>query len=151
MPRKWDYIAPKFHGDCSPPSYSMHGIFQARILEWVVISYSRGSSDPRIEPCPLCLLHWQAVLLPLSHLGSPKFLYSTTKLKVWKICIEFLLDLCKSRKTGYIPFSISYPRNNKNGFLCHRTERYPWGFITSTMSNIVNSSFSFCLCPTKVC
>ena len=32
--------------DCDPIDYiaSVHGIFQARILEWVVISYSRGSS-----------------------------------------------------------------------------------------------------------
>ena len=33
--------------DCSPPGYSGHGIFQARILEWVAISSSRGSSWPR--------------------------------------------------------------------------------------------------------
>ena len=31
-------------GDCSPPGSSVHGISQAWILEWVVISYSRGSS-----------------------------------------------------------------------------------------------------------
>ena len=33
--------------DCSWPDSSVHGIFQARILEWVAISYSRGSSKPR--------------------------------------------------------------------------------------------------------
>ena len=33
--------------DCSPPGSSIHGIFQARILEWVAISFSRGSSRPR--------------------------------------------------------------------------------------------------------
>ena len=33
--------------DCSPEGFCVHGIFQARILEWVVISYSRGSSWPR--------------------------------------------------------------------------------------------------------
>ena len=32
--------------DCSPPGSSVHGIFQARILEWVAISSSRGSSWP---------------------------------------------------------------------------------------------------------
>ena len=32
--------------DCSPPDSSAHGIFQARILEWVAISSSRGSSQP---------------------------------------------------------------------------------------------------------
>ena len=34
----------------SPPGSSVHEIFQARILEWVAISYSRGASDPGIEP-----------------------------------------------------------------------------------------------------
>ena len=33
--------------DCSPPVSSAHGIFQARMLEWVAISFSRGSSRPR--------------------------------------------------------------------------------------------------------
>ena len=33
--------------DCSPPSSPVHGIFQARILEWVAISFSRESSQPR--------------------------------------------------------------------------------------------------------
>ena len=32
---------------CSPPGSSVHGIFQARILEWVAIPFSRGSSPPR--------------------------------------------------------------------------------------------------------
>ena len=35
--------------DCHPPGASVHIIFQARILEWVAISSSRGSSQPRIE------------------------------------------------------------------------------------------------------
>ena len=30
--------------DCSPPGSSVHGIFQARVLEWVAISFSRRSS-----------------------------------------------------------------------------------------------------------
>ena len=33
--------------DCSLPGFSVHGILQARILEWVTISFSRGSSRPR--------------------------------------------------------------------------------------------------------
>ena len=33
--------------DCSLPGSSLHGILQARILEWVAISFSRGSSQPR--------------------------------------------------------------------------------------------------------
>ena len=33
--------------DCSPPGSSVHGIFQARILEWVAIAFSRGYSRSR--------------------------------------------------------------------------------------------------------
>ena len=33
--------------DCSPPGSSVHGILQARILEWVAMPFSRGSSQPR--------------------------------------------------------------------------------------------------------
>ena len=33
--------------DCSPPGSSIHGNFQARIMEWVAIPFSRGSSGPR--------------------------------------------------------------------------------------------------------
>ena len=36
--------------DYSWPGSSVHGILQARILEWVTIPFSRGSSDPGIEP-----------------------------------------------------------------------------------------------------
>ena len=32
--------------NCSPPGFSVHGILQTRILEWVAISFSRGSSQP---------------------------------------------------------------------------------------------------------
>ena len=52
--------------DCSPLDTSIHGIFQARILEWVAIFYSRGSSWPRNWTCISCdfcigrqiLHHW---------------------------------------------------------------------------------------------
>ena len=52
--------------DCSPPGSSVHGILQARILEWVAISSSRGSSRPgdRIHvSCVFCcaggfFTHW---------------------------------------------------------------------------------------------
>ena len=37
--------------DCSPPSSSVHGILQARVLEWVALSFSSGSSQPRDRTC----------------------------------------------------------------------------------------------------
>ena len=40
--------------DCSPPGSSVHEIFQARILEWVAISFSKGSSQPRDRTLVSC-------------------------------------------------------------------------------------------------
>ena len=46
----------------SLPGFSLHEVFQARILEWVVMSSSRRSSRPRDETlCLLHLLHWSEV------------------------------------------------------------------------------------------
>ena len=36
--------------DCSTPGFSVHGISQARIIEWIFISFYRTSLDPGIEP-----------------------------------------------------------------------------------------------------
>ena len=52
--------------DCSPPGSSVNRISQARILEWVGISSSRG-----LNPHLLHLLHWQMDFLPLAPHGLP--------------------------------------------------------------------------------
>ena len=54
--------------DSGPPGPSVHGILQARTLEWVAISSSRGSSQPRNR---ICVTYLQMDSLPPSHLGSP--------------------------------------------------------------------------------
>ena len=41
--------------DCSLPDSSVHGILQARILEWVAVPFSRDLPDPGIEPRSLAL------------------------------------------------------------------------------------------------
>ena len=51
--------------DCSLPGFSVRGIFQARILEWVAILFFRGSSQPR-DRTP-GLLHCRDILYYLSH------------------------------------------------------------------------------------
>ena len=40
-------FAQSFPTPCDPMDYTVHGILQAGILEWVVFSFSRGSSQPR--------------------------------------------------------------------------------------------------------
>ena len=54
--------------ECSPPGSSVHGISQARILEWVAILSFRGSSLARDQTHISCIAQ---ILLPLSHQGSP--------------------------------------------------------------------------------
>ena len=55
--------------DCSPPGFSVHGILQARILEWIAISFSRGSSWPRNRT--QVLLHCRQILSPTELWGQP--------------------------------------------------------------------------------
>ena len=50
---------------CNPVFYIVHGILQAKILEWVTIPFSRGSSHPGIKP------RW--ILYQLRHQGNPSF------------------------------------------------------------------------------
>ena len=71
--------------DCSPPDFSIHRIFQARILEWVAISFSRGifptqGSNSGVPHC-------KRILYQLSHKGSPIILewvaYPFSRGSVW--------------------------------------------------------------------
>ena len=57
------------HVDSLKPGSSIHEIFQARVLEWVAISFSRGSSRPGIEPSSPAL---QADALPSEPPGKPR-------------------------------------------------------------------------------
>ena len=60
--------------DCSLPGSSACGISQERTLEWVAISYSMGSSQPKWNKHLLRLLHWQADPLPPEPPGKPTHL-----------------------------------------------------------------------------
>ena len=57
--------------DCSPPGSSVHGILQARILEWVAMPSSRDLPNPGIEPASLAAPELHVDSLLLSHHGSP--------------------------------------------------------------------------------
>ena len=104
--------------DCSPPGSSVHGILQARILEWVAMPSSMGSSRPRDRTCVSyvsCISRW--VLYHQRHLGSPltqyllpiqspglwAFMYLSFSFlplclpSLWKTKQTKKLDLCKFR------------------------------------------------------
>ena len=55
----------------TPWTYTVHGILQASILEWVAFPFSRGPSQPRLKPG---LPHCRQILYQLSHKRSPRIL-----------------------------------------------------------------------------
>ena len=63
--------------DCSLLGSSVHGILQARILEWVTISFARGSS--RLRDRTQVYMHCKQILYLLSHQGSSWVLKSRGK------------------------------------------------------------------------
>ena len=88
--------------DCSPPCSSVHVIFQARILEWVAISFSRGSSRPRDWTHVSCtgrriLYHW-ATWEALGSTGKP---ISLPFSRFWRVLAYFGL--------GFPAMASAYP------------------------------------------
>ena len=71
--------------DCSPPSSSVHGISQARILEWAAISLSRGSLSPAL---------------------TGRFFFFTTS-TTWEASYEMPPDLLRGETSQYLQFSMS--------------------------------------------
>ena len=57
--------------DCSPLGSSVHGILQARIMEWVASSFSRGSAQTK--GLNSGLLHFRWILYHLNYQGSPMY------------------------------------------------------------------------------
>ena len=69
--------------DCTPPGSYVHGILQARILEWVATPSSRGSSLLRgLDRHLLHCLHWQVGSLPLAPPGKPQLIVDYRYLEV---------------------------------------------------------------------
>ena len=91
----WLFVTPV---NCSPPGSSVHGVSQARILEWVATSFSRGSPRPR-DWTQVSYIGRQ-ILYHLSYQGSP--LYALTllyaKQKKRHRCIEQTFGPCGRRR-----------------------------------------------------
>ena len=89
--------------DCIPLASSVHGIFQARILEWVAISSSRGSPWPRdqtyvsasaaLQACSLPLHHPLAPVLHLKVDPPPLLLCSQSTSSVWAVLFTPLFSI----------------------------------------------------------
>ena len=101
--------------DCSPPGSSVHGILQARILEWVAISFSRGSFQPRDWTH---LPHFRESFYQLSHQGSPyththTHTHRSHEGRLWKVkYIHIIQTKYHNRNTADIELQvISEPRD----------------------------------------
>ena len=69
--------------DCSLPGSSVHGIFQVIVLEWVAISFSRGSSQPR---------DWTRV----SHIVDRRFTIWATRENMYiRVCVYMCIYLVR--------------------------------------------------------
>ena len=87
--------------DCRQPSSSVRGISQARILEWVAISFSRASSWPRDRTHVSCFLHWPEDSLPPGEKSVTSLFFD----KNVYFCNYFiiLLFICSSFLCKYFP------------------------------------------------
>ena len=93
--------------DCSLPISSVHGILQARILEVVVIPFSRGSSQPRDGTQ---VSHITGELFPLYHLshqGSPAYL----RLLIFLLAV--LIPACDSSNLAFLMMYSAYKLNKQ--------------------------------------
>ena len=83
--------------DCSPTGSSVHGILQARILEWIAIPFSRGCFWT--QGSNLGLLHCRQILYHLSHQQSPLVtLWTLVNFFVWSKKVEIFT--CPPRALG---------------------------------------------------
>ena len=98
--------------DCSPPGFSVHGILQERLLEWVTMPSSKGSSQPRDQTSDLlCLLHWQVGSLPLVPPGKPSVAYFDLKNKFLRTnhwCRYFLYTSYSWECAAFIRLRLMY-------------------------------------------
>ena len=106
--------------DCSPPGSSVHGIFQARILEWVVISSTRGSSDPGIKPASPVSPAFPTDSLPKEPSGNPMNYYFLFILYVF-YTMEIMLEKKQIRAVFLFKFKMDHKvaestRNVNNTF-----------------------------------
>ena len=68
--------------DLSPPGSSVHGISQARILEWFAISFSRGLSQPRDQTQISCI--GRQILYHWATWEAPKSFSKDSQIRLWR-------------------------------------------------------------------
>ena len=126
--------------DCSPPGSPVHGLFQAGILEWVAISFSRGFSQSGDQTCVSCIdrqILWPTTPLrtvlcvcvymyihpvgsvSLENPNACSLPLNFTRIYVYcfEICLKESLD---SKRSSFLTFSVAripFPLGNRNPWL----------------------------------
>ena len=88
--------------NCSLPGSSVHGILQARTLEWVAMTFSRGSSRPRDRThitYTSCIGRW--ILFHEGHLGSPQYFCNSNSKDTWPQSIVANIKMMKKSAVSW--------------------------------------------------
>ena len=125
---------------CSPPSFSVHGILQARTLEWVAMPTSRGSPWPRDQIWVFC----KQFLYCLSHQGSQD---NNNNNKYFMPINSFILTMEKAMAPLSSTLAWQIPWTEEPGG-CHL-----WGHTESdkTEQLSTNTSFKWSVCEFLFC
>ena len=120
--------------NCSPLGSSVHGILQARILEWVAIPFSRGSSWPRDWTCVSCnsgrfFTIWATREAPYTH--------THTHTHTRTICIPIHTH---TLSTTYHPPRRSLERDAYSGDICCWKQHFQLNILKALGTNILKSS-----------
>ena len=90
--------------DCTLPGSSVHGIFQARVLEWIAISYSRDPSQPRVQTHISCIsqigrqilyhcITWETLVMYAHPNANAEAFYGKKIACNLGICLNFPLNI----------------------------------------------------------
>ena len=92
--------------DCNPPGSFIHGILQARILEWVAIPFPTQGLNP-------ALLYYEQILYSLSHqylMLKPSGYNSEQEAGNWYFVIIFCFSVARSSPTFLLPQVLQHDR-----------------------------------------
>ena len=110
--------------DCSPSGSSVHGILQARILEWVTTLCSRGSSWLRDQTQVFCIIDRSH----LSHVASSKQQSNNSLMHAFIMVCD---SICCSDFSGRILESV--PSRNSSLWLGARVKKHTWSLTGASL------------------
>ena len=146
--------------DCSSPGSSVHGILQARILEWVTISFSKGSSQPRDQTLVPCITgrfftgwatreattnfqkEWMVFSLYLNSIFLvSQLMLLTTVCLYYNTLLDFLWPTCL-----FILFSLIWSLLSLSTSNCYLTLKFSSGPILTLPCSLssITPSLGFC-------